>query len=100
METTANFRAGLQTAYDELSREGKLSATDHEIAGKVLSEPYRRKERRIALLRAHIRVRRLYARKTGAILPRTLDWTKLVEWLKANWFEVVKILASILIFLV
>lgn len=101
MENTANFKAGLQAAYDQLNAEGRLSATDHEAVGKLLSESVvTRNGRRIfAMRRAHLRVRRLYARKTGIILPRTLDWNKLVEWLKANWINVIRILISLLILL-
>lgn len=102
METTANFKAGLQAAYDELNREGKLSETDHRAVGDLLRNPevMVRGRRIFALKRAHFRVRRYYARKMGIILPFEIDWTKIKNWIKEHWVDIVKILLSVLVFIV
>lgn len=101
METTANFKAGLQAAYDELDREGKLGDTDRQVFGELFRnpEPTIRSKRVFAVRRAHFRIRRYYARKTGITLPFEIDWTKIVAWIKENWVEIVKILFSLLMFI-
>ncbi len=99
METTANFKAGLQAAYDELDREGKLGDTDRQVFGDLVKSPVVTVggEHVFAMRRAHFRVRRYYARKTGIILPFEIDWTKIVAWIKEHWIDIVKILASIIV---
>ena len=102
LESTANFKAGLKTAYDELDREGKLSETDHRVVGELLRRPVRtgrNGERIFAMKRAHFRVRRYYARKTGIFLPFEIDWTKITAWIKEHWVDIVKILVSLLMFI-
>lgn len=102
MESTTNFKAGLEAAYEQLNREGRLSDTDRRVVGELLRNPVMtgpRGQRIFAMKRAHFRVRRYYARKTGAVLGFEIDWTKIVEWLKENWAQIVKILFSLLMFI-
>jgi len=82
-----------------LNREGKLSATDHKAIGELLAAPVgpRKRNRIFAMKRAHFRVRRYYARKTGVTLPFEIDWTAIVEWIKAHWVDIVKLLFSLLV---
>lgn len=102
MEATANFMAGLRAAYDELDQEGTLTAKDRETAQRMFKGPVLRRsgKRVIATRILHQRVRRLYARTTGAILPFEIDWTKIVEWIKENWLTIVKIMLSLLMFVI
>jgi hypothetical protein len=102
MEATANFAAGLQMAHDQLLAEGKLKKEDGVAVRKLLANPLVVKpngDRIRPIYRAHVRVRTLYVKSQRLIVIGALDWTKLVEWLKEHWMEVVKTILSIVLFI-
>lgn len=99
MESSTNFSAGLKLAYQQLEAEGKLEDQDKQVIGKVLSEPVMFTADGVPVMvmkRLHMAVRRLYAKSLGVIaVVGWIDWTKMVEWLKANWLQIVKLALAI-----
>lgn len=95
METTANFEAGLQAAYDELHAEGKLTLRDRHVYRKL------QKHRVHAIERIHHRTREHFLATGGKIADavKGIDWTKVKDWLKANWMHIAQIIISIVFFL-
>jgi len=80
--TDANFAAGLRALRPQ------LIGRDRRVVDRFLKAgPYR-------LALAHQRVMRKLRREVpyGAV-----DWTKIVDWLKANWQDILKILLSLLV---
>jgi len=103
MEPTPNFAAGLQMAHDQLLAEGKLKKEDGEAVRKLLATPIVRRpngERIRPIYRTHVRVRTLYAKTEKVIVIGALDWTKMVEWLKEHWVEIVKTILTVLMFII
>jgi hypothetical protein len=102
MESTSNFRRGLQLAYNQLKSEGRLTEKDRKVVGTVLTTPVLRGpdgRRVFAMTRLHVRARRLYSYEIGAI-PFDLDWTSLVQWIKDHWLDILKFLLLIAPFLI
>lgn len=103
MEATTNFAAGLQLAHDQLAAEGKLKREDGELVRKLLANPVIRRsngERVRPIYRTHVRVRTLYAKTKKVVVIGALDWTKMVEWLKEHWLEVIKTILTVLMFII
>jgi hypothetical protein len=103
LELTTNFRAGLKAAYDSLDLEGSLTERDHQVVGQLLENPVLTSpggERIFAMKRVHLRVRRYYARQMGAPFPFDIDWTKIVDWIKEHWVDIIRIILAILPFLI
>lgn len=94
METTANFEAGLQAAYDELHAEGRLTLRDRHVYRKL------QKHRTRAIERVHHRTREHYLATSGAIVDavKGIDWTAVKDWLKANWVQIAQFIISIVFF--
>jgi hypothetical protein len=103
METSANFSAGLKLAYTQLEAEGKLQEQDKQVIGRMLTEPVLFTADGVPVLamkRLHLAVRRMYAKSLGAVaFIGKIDWTKIVDWLKAHWLDIVKIAVSIIPFI-
>lgn len=100
MESTQNFQSGLLLAYNDLLREKRLSRRDRKVVGRLLQHPFIVVNgRRIhAMGRVHLRIRRLYAKHLG-FAPINLDWTTIVQWIKDNWADIVRLILVILPFL-
>ena len=101
MEPTPNFAAGLAQARAELEKEGKLNERDGRAVTALLDKPVIEKDgRKIrAMYRVHIRTRAMYAKLNNVVVVNNLDWTKLVEWLKEHWVEIVRIILSVIPFI-
>ena len=93
METCFNFQDGLRAAYNELAREGKLSADAKQVVGDLVR--IRRGRKLIQLFRAHRAVRKHYCAKTGAPRVRAINWSAIVEWIKANWVTILRIILTV-----
>lgn len=103
MESTTNFAAGLQLAHDQLLAEGKLKKEDGELVRNLLANPVVRRPNGVRVrpvYRTHVRVRTLYAKTQKVIVIGAVDWTKLVEWLKENWPQVIKTILTVLMFII
>ena len=102
MESSVNFSAGLKLAYTQLEAEGRLQDEDKQAIGRMLNEPVIFTADGVPILamkRLHLAVRRLYAKSLGAVaFIYWIDWTKVVDWIKAHWLDIVKIAVSILLF--
>jgi hypothetical protein len=101
MEPTPNFAAGLAQAKAELAKEGKLNERDARVIGEILDKPViQRNGKKIrAMYRVHVRTRAMYAKLNNMVVVNNLDWTKLVTWLKEHWVEVVRIILSVVPFI-
>ena len=102
MEPTQNFAAGLELARAELAKEGKLDEKDGKLVGTILARPVVEHEgKKIrAMYRLHLRTRALYAKLHNAVVVSNLDWTKLVQWLKEHWKEIVLFIVKIVPFII
>jgi hypothetical protein len=95
-ETAFNFQAGLRIAYNELGKEGKLSADAKQAVGGLIGVQREQRGRKLfQLIRSHRAVRQLYVQKTGAPRVRAINWTAIVEWIKANWVTILRIILTI-----
>ena len=103
MESSVNFSAGLKAAYQQLEAEGKLQEQDKQVIGRMLNEPVLFTADGVPVLamkRLHLEVRRMYSQTLGLIaVVGWIDWTKIVEWIKAHWLDIVKIAVSIIPFI-
>jgi hypothetical protein len=102
MEPTTNFAHGLELARAELDRDGKLSNRDNRLITRLLEQPVMvgpngRPIR--ALVRVHRRTRTLYNRLQKSF-PLTLDWTKIVQWIKDNWLQIIRIILTVVPFII
>jgi len=97
VEPTANFAAGLELARAELAKEGKLDEKDGRLVSAILDKPVIEHEgRKIrAMYRVHVRTRAMYAKLNNAVVIGNLDWTKLVQWLKEHWREIVRFIITV-----
>ena len=109
MESTNNFTRGLRAAYKQLEAEGKLTQHDRQVVGQLLERPVmqHRGQRIFAMNRVHARVRMMYCRQQSDLLfpllfvwPAFIDWEAIVEWIKDNWLDILKIILTILPFLI
>jgi hypothetical protein len=101
LEPTTNFAAGLELARNELRTEKKLDTNHAKVVGAILDKPVMEREgKKIrAMYRAHVRTRILYAKLTPGVVIGNLDWTKLVQWIKDHWQEIVRIILAIVPFI-
>lgn len=90
METTANFEAGLMAVYAEREQDGSLTHHERRIFARL------KHHREHAIERIHRHVRHRYI-KLGGLVDKVkgIDWTKVKDWLKANWPQIVQIILSI-----
>lgn len=102
MEPTHNFAAGLERARAELAKEGKLNDRDSKIVGAILEKPVvEHQGRKIrAMYRLHVRTRAMYAKLNNVVVVSNLDWTNLVQWLKDHWVEIVRLILTIVPFII
>lgn len=101
VEPTQNFAAGLELARAELAKEGKLDERDARIVKALLDKPVIEREgRKIRVMyRVHVRTRALYAKLHNGIVIGNMDWTKMVQWIKDHWREIVRFIITIAPFL-
>lgn len=102
MEPTPNFAAGLAEARKQLAAEGKLSKEDDSAVATLMAKPVVVRPdgtRYRAMYRVHYRARNLYVKMNRIVLIGPLDWTKLVDWIKEHWFEIMRIVFTILPFI-
>lgn len=92
METTFNFQAGLSAAYHELLAEGKITK-EALVVGELCHA--RRGHHWLQSIRAHRAVRREYCRQQGHRIFGAINWKGMVEWIKANWVTILKIILSL-----
>jgi hypothetical protein len=106
MEPTPNFAAGLVEARKQLAAEGKLSKEDDAAVSTLLAKPVVKRPdgtKFRAMYRVHYRVRALYAklkRVEGVVVVGNIDWTKIVSWIKEHWVEIIRIILTIIPFIV
>lgn len=98
METSWNFQAGLRQAYHELAAEGKLTGEEKQIVGEIAHA--RRGIRWFQNMRAHRAVRREYCRQQGRRIFGAINWQAMVDWIKANWVTILKIILSLAILVI
>jgi hypothetical protein len=105
MEPTPNFAAGLVEARKQLAAEGKLSKEDDAAVSTLLAKPTVKRPdgtKFRAMYRVHYRTRLLYVklkRASGEIVIGNLDWTKLVAWIKEHWVEILRIILTVIPFI-
>jgi hypothetical protein len=101
LEPTTNFAAGLELARNELRSEKKLNEKDAKVVGAILDKPVmEHKGRKVrAMYRTHLRALVLYDKLTPGVAILNLDWTKLVQWIKDHWQEIVRIILAIVPFI-
>ena len=102
MEPTSNFAHALELARAELDKDGTLSRRDSRIVTRLLEQPVMvgpngRPIR--ALVRVHRRTRSLYNRLQKEF-PLTLDWTKIIQWIKDNWMQIIRIILTVVPFII
>jgi len=97
VESTKNFADGLELARAELSKDGKPDEKDGRVIRALLDKPViERDGRKIrALYRVHVRTRAMYAKLNRGASIGNLDWTKLVQWIKDHWMEIVRIILTV-----
>ena len=102
VEPTQNFAAGLEQARAELAKEGKLSEKDSKIVRAILDKPVvEHQGRKIrAMYRLHLRTRAMYAKLNNVVVVSNLDWTKLVQWIKDHLVEIVRLILTIVPFII
>lgn len=93
METSFNFQSGLRQAYNELAKEGKLSADEKQLVGELVR--VRRGRKLVQLVRSHRAVRKYYLQKTGEPVLKRIDWNSIVQWIKDHWVDILKIILAV-----
>jgi hypothetical protein len=53
-----------------------------------------------AMYRLHLRTRAMYAKLNNVVVVSNLDWTKLVQWIKDHWVEIVRLILTIVPFII
>jgi len=98
MESTQNFQSGFERAYRELKAEGRTTEQDDRAVKAMLSGPFtsRSGERVYPMRRLHRRTRRYYTMKTGAAWNISIDWESIIQWIKDNWMEILKLMLTLL----
>lgn len=90
MESTADFESALMDVYKEREAAGELSFHDRRVFAKL------KHHRERAIERIHRRVREHYiASNKITDAAKAIDWTKVKDWLKANWVQIVQIILAI-----
>lgn len=90
METTADFETALMAVYTDKEADGTLSRHDRRVFRKL------KNHRERAIEHIHRRVRRHYLEANKITdAAKAIDWTKVKDWLKANWVQIVQIILAI-----
>lgn len=92
MESTSNFRVGIQKAYDE--SKDTLSKRDARVVKRFLELS------EASVARVHRRIRAIYIRRQRLSSDVGIDWTTIIEWIKENWITILKVILSVLPFLI
>ena len=103
MEPTTNFAKALRTAYQELDTAGKLTQQDKQVVGQLLDNPVMtgpNGKEVLAMLRVHRKVRRFYLTSSHVVAVARINWEELIGWMKDHWVEIVRIILSVLPFLI
>lgn len=99
MEATSNFAHALETVYNERKESGLLVKGDVAVFN-LIRQPMQMGPNGFVnnMDRVHRRVRRLYIRKTWDLsaLFVDMDWNSILDWLKENWDEILKIILVII----
>lgn len=93
MDTTDNFLRGLALAYESRRSEGLLTRREQKVITRFLNMP-----RGAAHRQVHRMVRHQYIKDHPLI--GAIDWTTVVDWIKANWNTILRIILTILPFLI
>lgn len=107
IESTSTFLRGLQAAFDQKSREGTLSARDRKVIRQVLDNPVMLdprdgKQKQVQKI-AHSGTRTEYLRLNNFRHPlEHIQWDvdSIVAWIKAHWMDILRVLLTLLPFLI
>lgn len=105
MESLANFQDGLKLAFADLEKQNVLRGREKEVWQKAISLDARVKlndQPAVALRRCQLKVRRLYAASQGRALLffPSIDWTAIVQWIKDHWQDILRVLLTVVPFII